>query len=181
MFPSDLRHQVGWPVLQALQMPQLAKVLSTTCWPGLTEVTPGPTSVTIPAPSWPSTDGDGHGMVPSSTLTSLWHRPAFVTWTFTSPGPGSRTSTPSATAALAPSNTMALTELMLRQGTPAPFWRGVLPRRADHPRGVAGLRPPAAHPVAERAVRGRLGAHLRGGGAGGHRRGRRPVRLPLRG
>src|SRR5918997_6209104 len=115
MFPSDLRHQVGWPVLQALQMPQLASVLSTTCCPGLTELTPGPTSATMPAPSWPSTEGDGHGMVPSSTLTSLWQRPAFVTWTLTSPGPGSLTSTPSATEALAPSNTMALTKLMLCQ------------------------------------------------------------------
>src|SRR5918998_3243119 len=115
MLPSDLRHQVGWPVLQALQMPQLARVVRTTCWPGFTEVTSGPTSATIPAPSCPRTDGAGQGMVPSSTLTSLWHRPALVTWTFTSPGPGSRTSTPSDTAALAPSNTMALTKLMLRQ------------------------------------------------------------------
>ena len=31
MLPSDLRHHVGWPVLHALQMPQLARVLSTTC------------------------------------------------------------------------------------------------------------------------------------------------------
>src|SRR5215208_1667014 len=108
MLPSDLRHHVGWPVLQALQMPQLARVLRTTCWPGLTEVTPAPTSATMPAPSCPRTDGDGHGMVPSSTLTSLWHRPALVTWTLTSPGPGSFTSTPSATWALEPSNTMAL-------------------------------------------------------------------------
>src|SRR5918993_93037 len=31
MLPSDLRHHVGCPVLQALQMPQFARVLSTTC------------------------------------------------------------------------------------------------------------------------------------------------------
>src|SRR5215212_9315107 len=181
MLPSDLRHHVGWPVLQALQMPQLARVLRTTCWPGLTEVTPAPTSATMPAPSWPSTDGAGHGMVPSSTLTSLWQRPALVTWTLTSPGPGSFTSTPSATEALAPSNTMALTELMLRQRMPPPFCRGLLPRRADRPGRIVGLRPAAADPVAERALRGRLGAVVRRRGAGRHRGGGRPVGLPLRG
>ena len=75
MFPSELLHQVGWPVLQARQAPQLARVAITTWSPGFTERTASPTASTIPAPSWPSTAGAGNGMVPSITDRSEWHTP----------------------------------------------------------------------------------------------------------
>ena len=45
---------------------------------------------TTPAPSWPSTDGAGNGMVPSMTDRSEWHTPAATIRTLTSLGPGSR-------------------------------------------------------------------------------------------
>src|SRR5579862_9302916 len=55
--PSVLMHQVGWPVAQARQCPQLAKVAMTTWSPGFTDETSEPTEATMPAPSWPSTEG----------------------------------------------------------------------------------------------------------------------------
>ena len=48
----------------------------TTWSPTLTERTSEPTASTTPAPSWPSTDGAFHGMVPLITERSLWHTPA---------------------------------------------------------------------------------------------------------
>ena len=51
--PRVFTHQVGWPVLQARHVPQLARVAMTTWSPGLTEVTSEPTASTTPAPSWP--------------------------------------------------------------------------------------------------------------------------------
>ena len=41
---------------------------SATCWPGRTRVTPGPTASTMPAPSCPSTAGQGVVAVPSIAL-----------------------------------------------------------------------------------------------------------------
>src|SRR4051794_31621790 len=51
-------------------------------------------------------------MVPSITLRSEWHSPAFVTRTRTSVGPGLRTSTSSRIAAPDPSNTRAFMVLL---------------------------------------------------------------------
>jgi hypothetical protein len=90
--PIVRRHCVGCPVLHHLHAPQLASVETTTWSPGFTRVTSAPTSSTTPAPSWPSTAGAGHGMVPSTTLRSLWHTPAAVMRTMTSRAPGARTS-----------------------------------------------------------------------------------------
>ena len=61
----------------------------TTWSPGLTERTSLPTASTTPAPSWPSTDGAFHGMVPLMTDRSLWQTPAAPMATRTSVGPGS--------------------------------------------------------------------------------------------
>jgi hypothetical protein len=66
-----------------------------TASPGLTLVTPEPIASTTPAPSCPSTTGTGYGIVPSSTLTSEWQRPAALIATRTSPWPGSFTRTSS--------------------------------------------------------------------------------------
>ena len=57
----------------------------------------------MPAPSWPNTDGLGQGIVPLTTLTSLWHKPAAAMRTSTSLAPGRRTVSPSVTRASFPS------------------------------------------------------------------------------
>ena len=104
--PSVLRHQVGLPTAHWSQMPQLETVAMTTWSPGFTRVTSDPTASTTPAPSWPMSDGAGHGMVPSSRLTSLWQTPAAASRTSTSSGPGSMTSTSLRTSAPSPLNTI---------------------------------------------------------------------------
>ena len=60
-------------------MPQLETVAMTTWSPGFTRVTREPTASTTPAPSWPISEGAGHGIVPSRRLTSLWQTPAATT------------------------------------------------------------------------------------------------------
>jgi hypothetical protein len=106
MLPIDERHQVGRPMLQYLHIPQLATVATTTWSPGFTLVTDEPTSSTTPAPSWPSTAGAGQGMVPLTTLRSLWQTPAAAIRTTTSVGPGPRTSRSSRTSASSPVKAM---------------------------------------------------------------------------
>ncbi len=106
MLPSELLHQVGWPVLQARQAPQEARVAITTWSPGCTERTASPTASTTPAPSWPSTAGAGNGIVPSITDRSEWHTPAASIRTWTSFGPGPRTSRASVTSTPSPVYTM---------------------------------------------------------------------------
>src|SRR5579885_601294 len=95
-------HQVGWPVAQARHVPQLAMVAITTWSPGFTDRTAEPTDSTMPAPSWPRTDGAFQGMVPLMTDRSEWQTPAASILTFTSVGPGSATSSLSVTSAAAP-------------------------------------------------------------------------------
>ena len=102
MLPIDLRQWVGRPVLHSAHMPHDASVATTTWSPGFTLVTAPPTASTTPAPSCPSTAGEPHGIVPSTTLTSEWHTPAATMRTSTSVGPGSRTSNPWVTSALSP-------------------------------------------------------------------------------
>ena len=96
--PAVSRQWVGWPRSQASHRPQLPSVVSTTWSPTCTLWTATPISSTTPAPSWPSTTGVGNGMVPSSTDTSEWHRPALTMRTTTSWGRGPRTSTSSRTS-----------------------------------------------------------------------------------
>ena len=91
MFPSDRRHWVGCPALHARQVPQLARVATTTWSPTLTERTSAPTASTTPAPSWPRTTGGGNGIVRLMTDRSEWQTPAAPIPTRTSLGPGSRT------------------------------------------------------------------------------------------
>src|SRR5262249_23727310 len=67
--------RLDWPRRHALHFRQ-AGVKEMMAWsPAFTSVTPGPTSLTIPAPSWPSTTGVGCGMVPFCTETSEWQTP----------------------------------------------------------------------------------------------------------
>src|SRR5215469_5327233 len=62
--------------------------------PFLTEVTPGPTSTTTPAPSWPRIAGKSpSGSAPESVNSSVWQIPVALISTITSPafGPSSAT------------------------------------------------------------------------------------------
>ncbi|OGL00279.1 MAG: hypothetical protein A3E31_14990 [Candidatus Rokubacteria bacterium RIFCSPHIGHO2_12_FULL_73_22] len=63
--------------------------------PGLTLATPGPTSSTRPAASWPSAIGSGSVQSPFMMCQSLWQMPAALTRTRASPalGPCCSTST----------------------------------------------------------------------------------------
>src|SRR3982751_2660410 len=95
--PSRLRGRnssqyAGWPARQLGHVPQLVKV-SSTLSPGATVVTAEPTASTTPAPSWPSTPGNGNGMCPACTPMSVPHTPAATTRTTTSSGRGSSTVT----------------------------------------------------------------------------------------
>src|SRR4051812_10466027 len=125
--PRVLRHQVGLPTEHWSQMPQLETVAMTTWSPGFTRVTSDPTASTTPAPSWPMSDGAGHGMVPSRRLTSLWQTPAATSRTSTSSGPGSITVTSSRTSAPSPLNTIPR---MGRTLSRAPKIRGCVARTA---------------------------------------------------
>src|SRR5712675_1353008 len=78
--------------------------------PFLTLVTPGPTSTTMPAPSWPRIEGNSpSGSAPESVNASVWQTPLAFISTRTSPERGPSRSTvvtssgwpgPFATAAL---------------------------------------------------------------------------------
>ena len=62
--------------------------------PFFTEVTPGPTSTTTPAPSWPRIAGNSpSGSLPDSVNSSVWQMPVALISTSTSPafGPSSCT------------------------------------------------------------------------------------------
>ena len=63
--------------------------------PSETESTPSPTDSTTPAPSWPSTVGNGFAVAPVTTFQSLWQTPLAASRTSTSPGPGASSSTSS--------------------------------------------------------------------------------------
>jgi hypothetical protein len=66
---------------------------ATITWsPSATLVTPSPTAVMTPAPSWPSTAGGGCGIVPFMHDRSEWHTPVASILTRTSPGPTSTSS-----------------------------------------------------------------------------------------
>src|SRR5262249_37966922 len=65
-----------------------------TWWPFFNEVTPGPTSTTTPAPSWPRIAGNSpSGSAPESVNSSVWQTPVALSSTISSPafGPSSCT------------------------------------------------------------------------------------------
>ena len=85
------------PCRQEWQRPQAGTKDSTTCWPGRTDVTPGPTASTVPAPSCPSTTGMAMGASPCIKWRSLRQMPAAPIFTNTSPAWGASKSTSSIT------------------------------------------------------------------------------------
>src|SRR6476659_8133994 len=72
----------------------------TTWSPGLSEVTPSPTSMTSPAASCPSTSGGGSGIVPLVAERSEWHTPHAAIVTSASPRRGASTLISSTTTGL---------------------------------------------------------------------------------
>src|SRR5918997_3997788 len=81
--------------------------------PSLRLLTPGPTSTTTPAPSWPITLGNKpSGSDPESVYASVWHTPVAFTSTRTSPSLGPSKSTVSMlNGSFAPKATAALTSI----------------------------------------------------------------------
>src|SRR5215510_11452166 len=70
--------------------------------PFFTLVTPGPTSTTMPAPSWPRTAGNSpSGSAPESVNSSVWQMPVALISTSTSPAFGPSSSTSAITSGLA--------------------------------------------------------------------------------
>jgi hypothetical protein len=67
-----------------------ARQASTTRVPTDGAITPAPTASTMPAPSWPSSNGTV--LASPTAATSVWQMPAAVILTRTSPGPGASTS-----------------------------------------------------------------------------------------
>ena len=85
-------HSAARPPGTARSRRRLGTKASTTWSPAAKPSTPGPTSTTSPAASWPSTIGITRGREPSITDRSEWHRPAARTRTSSSPGPGGSSS-----------------------------------------------------------------------------------------
>src|SRR5690606_9039865 len=86
-------HRLVLPDLQNSHSPHSAVYSGITWSPGLTLVTPSPTSTTTPAPSWPSTTGNRpSGSAPDSVNASVWHSAVWVIFTSTSPLRGGSTS-----------------------------------------------------------------------------------------
>jgi hypothetical protein len=69
--PSAVWQCAGRPRPQSTQWPHGYIQQRTTWSPGATDVTPGPTSSTTPAPSWPMIRGGGIGRIPRWMLRSL--------------------------------------------------------------------------------------------------------------
>ena len=64
--------------------------------PGFSDVTPAPTSSTMPAPSWPRIDGNRPSLsAPDSVYRSVWQMPVALISTSTSPARGPSRSTSS--------------------------------------------------------------------------------------
>ena len=76
--------------------------------PFFSDVTPAPTSATMPAPSWPRMAGNSpSGSAPDSVYSSVWQMPVALISTSTSPARGPSTSTVSRLSGLPASRATA--------------------------------------------------------------------------
>jgi hypothetical protein len=105
---APLSHRFCLPLAQDGQRPQEGMNEVTTWSPTASSVTPGPTSITTPAPSWPrmigyccqpsiSTMAGSMAMSPVTMCSSEWHMPLAVNFTRTSPALGGSSSISSIT------------------------------------------------------------------------------------
>ena len=88
-------HRLLWPLAQLGHLPHAGTKPNTTWSPGATLNTPGPTSSTMPAPSWPPMVGSGAvapARSPVTRCSSLWHMPLAIIFTRTSPALGGSSS-----------------------------------------------------------------------------------------
>src|SRR3954463_5183571 len=91
--------------------------------PFFSVVTPGPTSATIPAPSWPRIAGKmPSGSAPERVYSSVWQMPVALISIITSPARGPSTSTVSRLSGLPASRATAARTCI---ATP-PLWRRLL-------------------------------------------------------
>src|ERR1700757_235626 len=101
-------HRFVRPDLQNLHSPHSGVYSGITWSPGLTEVTPGPTSSTTPPPSWPRMTGNmPSGSAPDSVNASVWQTPVATIRTSTSPAFGPSRSTCSMLSGLPASHATA--------------------------------------------------------------------------
>src|SRR5262249_52525210 len=89
--------------------------------PGLTEVTPGPISSTMPPPSWPRMTGNmPSGSAPDNVNASVWQTPVATMRTRTSPAFGPSRSTCSMLSGL-PASPATAPLVFIVLGTPSIF------------------------------------------------------------
>src|SRR5580765_3750595 len=87
--------------------------------PFCTDVTPGPTSSTMPAPSWPKITGNSpSGSAPERVNSSVWQTPVALISTSTSPAFGPSRSTSSITSGLPAAYATAARVFMRRKVAP---------------------------------------------------------------
>src|SRR5882672_7611718 len=95
--------------------------------PFFTEVTPGPTSTTMPAPSWPKITGNRpSGSAPERVNSSVWHTPEALISTSTSPAFGPARSTVTISSGL-PAASASAARVFMRN---PPFGRNDTPATA---------------------------------------------------
>ena len=80
-----MSHRLEWPRAHDGHCPQAGMKPNTTWSPGARPVTPGPTSSTTPAPSWPPMIGNTPPRSPVTRCSSEWHMPEAASLTRTSP------------------------------------------------------------------------------------------------
>ena len=92
---EPMSQRLLWPSAQLGQRPHAGMKPNTTWSPATSENTPAPTSMTMPAPSWPPISG-GSGVAPARSpvtrCSSLWHMPLATILTNTSPAFGGSSS-----------------------------------------------------------------------------------------
>src|SRR5690606_31539109 len=131
--------------------------------PFFTEVTPGPTSTTMPAPSWPRMAGKRpSGSAPDSVKSSVWQMPVALTSTSTSPARGPSSCTvmissglPAATATAARTSMVVSPFPQPRSWHFGPCRAGSCGRREPSPDAISSLRDTGVvfveqrHPIVE--------------------------------
>src|SRR6266542_3669138 len=113
--------------------------------PFFTLVTPGPTSTTIPAPSWPRIAGNSpSGSSPERVYSSVWQMPVALISTSTSPALGPSSVTVATSSGLpAPNATAARTsmiDLLVGRRRSGGWWRDYNRRQATKVQGEGVMR-----------------------------------------
>src|SRR5579872_5346676 len=139
---SRRSHSTARPSRQDGHSPHAGAQHRTTWSPALTRVTDGPTSRTMPAPSWPRMTGTFIGQSPRAGWRSLWHTPAARISTSTSPAPGASSVASSTDSGCPCSQRIAARMFMVRAVMlPSDVFRAQTPHARKPPVGVGRLPP----------------------------------------